>query len=240
MERGIGPDTPGMTFDHSLYAALLRECVDDEGWVDYVRLEARVDELDAYLERIAAANRAALSRYEDLALLLNAYNAFTLRLILDHPGIESIQDIPSSKRWEDERWAVGGEEVSLEDLEHDWIRTGFTEPRIHFALVCAARSCPRLRREPYQGMRLIAQLEDQGRHFFSRESNLRFDPDERTIYVNEILDWFRGDFTADGSTIPEFVSRYADELVARQMLLVKVRLEVDYNPYDWRLNGSWR
>jgi len=240
MERGIGPDTPGRRFDHSRYAALLARYVDDDGWVDYVGLESRTADLDAYLDEIARCDRASLSRYEDLALLLNAYNACTLKLILEHPGIKSIQDIASGDRWNDERWVIGGETVSLDDLEHRLIREGFTEPRIHFALVCASRSCPKLRNEPYVGDRLLDQLDDQARHFFAQTRNFELVPEERIANLSEIFDWFRSDFTADGSTLLEYVGRHADSEIAHRLRFAHPRTEVEFIPYDWSLNGTWR
>lgn len=235
----LGPDTSGARFDHSLYGALLADAVDDEGHVDYDRLLARQAELDRYLAALAAADLDALSRHARLALLLNAYNAFTLRLILDHPGIDSIQDIPAEARWRAPRWRLGGEAVSLDALENAWIRPGFGEPRIHFALVCAALSCPKLRNEPYTGAQLVAQLDDQSRHFFRQPAHFRWDPSRPEVKLSEILDWYREDFGPSERAVVEWTLPYLDAADARALRHAGDRLRIGYVRYDWGLNGSW-
>lgn len=113
---------------------------------------------------VGDADFEALGRDEKLAFLINAYNAFTLRLILDHRPLASIRDIPSSERWDAVRWVLAGRTVSLNQIEHELIRPNFAEPRIHFALVCAAVGCPPLRTEAYTGAELEEQLTDQSRY----------------------------------------------------------------------------
>ena len=141
------PDGPKM--DHSAFDALLADYVDDGGLVDYEGLGGQADELNAYLDFLGQAPFAELDRDEKLALLINAYNAFTLRLMLDHPKVQSIQDIPAEQQWDDVRWNVAGETHSLKQIEHELIRPNFIEPRIHWAVVCAAIGCPPLRNEAY-------------------------------------------------------------------------------------------
>ena len=159
----LAAEPNGRSFDHARLDALLRAHVDSTGLVDYAGLSRESAALDAYLASLASAPFEELGRDEKLALLINAYNAFTHRLILDHRPVSSIKDIPSGKRWDDRRWRLAGEMVSLDQIEHERIRAAFREPRIHFALVCAARSCPPLRAEAYVGDRLEAQLADQTR-----------------------------------------------------------------------------
>jgi hypothetical protein len=95
-----------------------------------------------------------MGRNEKLALLINAYNAFTLKLIVERLPVQSILDIPAAERWDAVRWKVGGQVWSLKQIEHEQIRPKFTEPRVHFALVCAAVGCPPLRNEAYDASRL--------------------------------------------------------------------------------------
>ncbi len=116
--EALGEDTAGLEFDHSEFQYLLEKYVDEHGIVDYVGLKEEEKVLDGYFEKLAAAAYEELGRYEQLALLINAYNAFTLKLILENPGVKSIQDIPSGKRWEDARWIISGEKLNLMDLEH--------------------------------------------------------------------------------------------------------------------------
>ncbi len=155
----------GPTIDHSVFDELLRKHVDGDGWVDYEGLRAEVAALDAYVASLANAPFADLDRNEKLALLINAYNAFTLRLILDHYPVGSIKDIPSAKRWDAQRWRLGTMTLSLHQIEHEQIRPKFAEPRIHFALVCAAIGCPKLRNEAYRAGRIDEQLGTGRDHF---------------------------------------------------------------------------
>lgn len=156
------------------FDALLRTQVDADGLVDYAGLKDAHAELDAYIRSLAAAPFEQLGRDEKLALLINAYNAFTLRLVLDHWPLASIRHIPGKRRWDAPRWRLAGETLSLNQIENERIRPRFKEPRIHFALVCAARGCPPLRAEAYTGARLSAQLADQARRVHSDGRWLRF------------------------------------------------------------------
>ena len=170
MEESYAARPDGVTFDHSAYSELLAAYVDDEGLVDYDGLSEGSEALDHYLDTVAAAPWDEMGRDEKLALLLNAYNAATLRLMLDYPDVDSIRSIKSAKRWKDERWTVGGTLYSLHAIENEAIRPHFKEPRIHWALVCAAVSCPPLRSEAYVGERLDEQLREQENRVLTRGS----------------------------------------------------------------------
>jgi uncharacterized membrane protein YdjX (TVP38/TMEM64 family) len=156
------PDGPA--FDHSAYDKLVKAHVAPGGWVDYEGLKKDAEHLDSYLRSLADALFDDLGRDQKLALLLNAYNAFTLRLILDYYPVDSIRSIPAEKRWDAKRWQIGGYTWGLNQIEHEQIRPKFREPRVHFALVCAAIGCPPLRSEAYTADRLEEQLEDQARY----------------------------------------------------------------------------
>ena len=238
--NGLGENTPGNSFDHSVYGTILNKYVDDKGMVDYIGIETDENLLDQYLDSLAKANYEKLSKYGKLALLINAYNAFTLKLIIQNPGIDSIKDIPSNKRWENEVWNIAGNNISLGAIEHEWIRKEFGEPKIHFALVCAAMSCPKLRDEPYIGDKLKEQLDDQARHFFSVERNFRWNPDKKEIHLSAILDWFRYDFAETEMGILEYSLNYIDTEKANEISPVKDSLKIKYISYDWSLNGDWK
>jgi hypothetical protein len=223
-------------FDHSRLDALLRGHVDAEGLVDYAALGRESATLDAYVAALASAPFEKLGRDEKLALLLNAYNAFTLRLILDHQPVASIKDIPSGKRWDDRRWGLAGETLSLDQIEHEWVRPRFREPRIHFALVCAARSCPPLRAEAYVGDRLEAQLADQTRRVHSDERWVRFDAASGTLQLTKLYDWYGSDFLHAAPSVEEYVA--AHEPSVRAALGSGRRVKIRWLPYDWSLNES--
>jgi len=226
--------TAGAVFDHSRLDALLRAHVDADGLVDYEGLGRESAALDAYLSSLAPAPFAEMGRDEKLALLVNAYNAFTLRLILDHRPVASIRDIPSAKRWDDRRWRLAGETLSLNQIEHERIRSRFSEPRVHFALVCAARSCPPLRAEAYVGARLEAQLADQARRVHADGRWLRFDPAAGTLQLTKLYDWYGSDFLQAAPSVEEYVA--AHELSVRAALGAGQKLKVRWLPYDWSLN----
>ncbi len=221
-------------FDHSALDTLLRKHVDGDGWVDYQGLDADAARLDAYLEAVAAAPFDRMSRDEKLALLINAYNAATLRLILDFRPVKSIKDIPAAKRWDDRRWKVGGKTMSLSDIEHKQIRPRFNEPRIHFALVCAAVGCPKLRNEAFVAERLDAQLDDQMRYAHTHDRWLDFDADSGVLRLTKLYDWYAGDFTQSGDTVEAYAAQYAPTL--EQALDAGRRVTVRWLAYDWNLN----
>jgi hypothetical protein len=228
------PDT-ATPFDHSALDSLLGKHVDDDGWVDYDGLNADAARLDAYLESVAAAPFDDMSRDEKLALLINAYNAATLRLILDFHPVKSIKDIPAAKRWADRRWNVGGMTLSLNQVEHEQIRPKFKEPRIHFALVCAAVGCPKLRNEAYDAARLDAQLDDQMLYAHSHDRWLRFDADRGVVRLTKLYDWYGGDFTQSGGTIQAYAARYTPAL--KEALDAGRSVKTRWLDYDWALNS---
>ncbi len=113
--------------------------------VNYQLWQKDRQEIDATLKQLATMETSKVARDHLLAAYINAYNAFTVELILEQkPGLVSIKDIPSSQRWNSQRWSLGGKITSLNDLEHSMLRKEFIEPRIHFAIVCASKGCPPL------------------------------------------------------------------------------------------------
>ncbi len=232
-------DDPGQEtappFDHSTLDTLLREHVDADGWVNYEGLGTDAATLDAYIKAVAAAPFDAMGRDEKLALLINAYNAATLRLILDFQPVKSIKQIPDAKRWDHRRWVVGGKTMSLSEMEHEQIRPKFNEPRVHFALVCAAVGCPKLRNEAYDATRLDDQLDDQMRYAHSHDRWLRFDADAGVVYLTKLYDWYGGDFTQSGDTVEAYAAKYAPAL--KQALDAGRRVKVRWLEYDWNLNS---
>jgi len=132
-------------------------------------------------------------------------------------------------------WPLNGRTISLYDLEHEKIQP-LSEPRIHFAIVCASRSCPPLRSEAYAAARLDAQLDEQARSFINDPARNRFDKATRTAHLSEIFDWYDMDFRAATGSTQRFIARYvADADVARDLAADRYKLE--WIPYDWRLNG---
>jgi hypothetical protein len=243
------------------YAGVLQAYVDEHGMVDYAGLKANRTGLDAFVNSIARLDSTgynAWSGQQKLAFWINAYNALTLTLVVDnHPirplaGREkypanSIQQIPSP--WSRPRFVVMGKKWSLDDIEHKVIRAKFHEPRVHMALVCAAMSCPPLRREPYRGEELDAQLDDQGRRFFSDLANLQIDREKNEVFASQILDWFVDDFApgvivehgqlvGKRTALVNAASPYVDANTREYLQAGEFRLE--YFDYNWALNEQTR
>jgi len=224
---------------HHLFSSVLESHV-HEGLVDYVGIEgdARFEE---YLTLLAKTDPDTLgSSVEQLAFWINAYNAYTIRLIIDRMPVESIRDISLGLPvlfgpWSIDVAHVGGDVYTLNAIEHDIIRERFSEPRIHFALVCAAIGCPALRAEAYEGARLNAQLEADTRRFVTDPAKNRFDVTLRRVHLSEIFNWYESDFERDGGGVAEFVARYVTPEVSA--MLEKGEFDLDYLPYDWGLNS---
>lgn len=227
-------------FDHAhkLYEAVLQNRVSDRG-VDYAALKADNARLREYLDEIANFSEAdfkAWTRPQQLALLLNLYNAATLNLIVDHYPVKSIRKIGGffGNPWKLDVVRLWGKTHSLDWLEHEIIRPRYQDPRIHFALVCAAKGCPPLRREPYVAERLDDQLDDQVRTFLGQESKNRLDAEMRVLHLSPIFDWYREDFVGPGKGLADYVRRYFKTGDSR--ILDDPKLKIAFTEYDWTLN----
>jgi len=225
-----------MKFDHSVLDALLRKHVDSDGWVDYAGLQAESVTLDTYLQSVARVEFDSLGRDEKLALLINAYNDFTLRLILDHYPVDSIKDIPDAQRWDAKRWNVGGNTWSLNQIEHEQVRPKFIEPRVHFALVCAAVGCPKLRNEAYGGERIDEQLDDQTRYVHTHDRWFGFDAQKSLVRLTRLYDWYGGDFKQVAGSVLDFAARYFPEL--KRLFDGGTKPRIEWLDYDWKLNDK--
>ena len=226
----------GPTFDYAAFDALLKRYVNDAGTVDYQGLKKDAEPLNEYLASLAKVPVEEMGRDQRLALLINAYNAFTLRLILDHYPVESIKDIPADKRWKDKRWNIAGHIWSLNQIEHERIRPHFKEPRIHFALVCAAMGCPPLRNEAYTAERLEEQLQAQAVYVHDHDRWFQFDPDENLVKLTSLYDWYRGDFEQVAGSAVKYAARYSYRL--KKALEAGRTPKVEFLDYNWTLNSQ--
>ncbi|MFW6077985.1 MAG: DUF547 domain-containing protein [Gemmatimonadota bacterium] len=230
-------------FDHTAFDRLLKRHVTHAGMVDYDAFAAD-DSFDGYLAGLAGADLDALDESERLALWINAYNAYTIELINRHEERESIRNInkmlglfAGNGPWDERLAEVAGRTYTLNEIEHEIIRARFDEPRIHFALVCAAVGCPPLRREAYVGARLDEQLDDQARRFLleSPEKN-RIDVDARRVHLSPIFDWYAEDFGDDDTAVGRALAAYFPPGPERELLL-DGPFEIEYTHYDWSLNA---
>ncbi|WP_167882433.1 DUF547 domain-containing protein [Leptospira sarikeiensis] len=229
----------GESFSHIRYERILKRVVDKKGKVDYKKLSSLEKELDIYISELKVASLEKYSSPEKLALFINAYNSFTLKLMLEWPNARSIQEIPKIKRWEDPKWNLANNKISLYTLEHKWIRENFSETLIHFALVCASNSCPGLKNTAYTGQNLKKELEEQARLFLKDPKNIRLDLDKNILSVSEIFDWYREDFGKEEGSVMSFILKYLDDMNLREELEKRSsKIRFEYIPYDWGKNDS--
>lgn len=234
------------SFDHHGFDVLLHEHV-VRGMVDYDAFAGSAP-FARYLGQLSAFDPAGLSRDDRLAFWINAYNAYTIQLVNSHRERRSIRNINKSfgfvrayGPWRQKLAMVGGRAYSLDEIEQDIIRPQFGEPRIHFALVCAAMGCPPLRSEAYTGVRLAEQLEDQARRFIlETPTKNRVDVATRTVFVSPIFIEFRDyikDFGGSTQSVGRFLARYHPPGAARDLLL-SGNYTMEKTSYDWQLNSQ--
>ncbi|TCO77854.1 DUF547 domain-containing protein [Chromatocurvus halotolerans] len=242
-------------FDHSEWNRLLGRFVSatengDSTTIDYAGVQGQRGRLRSYLDRLSdveAETFAAWRESERLAFLINAYNAWTVELILgEYPDIASIRDIGGwfGSPWKKSIAPLLGEKRTLDEIEHKMIRGSgeSDEPRIHFAVNCASIGCPALRSEAYVADKLDAQLEAQTRDFLKDRSRNRWR--DGRLYVSPIFKWYREDFETGWRgthSLAGFLVRYADALklsADQTEALHAGSVEIRYTDYDWRLNDS--
>jgi len=221
--------------DHQNFGELLVK-YNQNGHVDYAGFKREEVRLDAYLEDLAKINPDSLARDERFAFYVNAYNAWTIKLILSgYPGVESIKDLGSffKSPWKKKFVRIGGRIITLDTIEHDILRPQFKDPRVHVAVNCASKSCPSLWGEPFVGSRIDAQLNAATRAFINNPQFNRLE--NNTLYVSRIFKWFSEDFNDD---IIGFVEQYASGELKNTLTARRSSLEVEYLDYDWSLNGN--
>ena len=226
-----GAPAPALPADAAPFDALLRAHVAN-GEVRY----AGFAESPAFGRYLADLGKPAPpdGRAQTLAHYINAYNALAIAGIVD--GLSPSTPLGRIRYFRVRTWPLDGTTISLHDLEHKVIRP-LGEPRIHFAIVCAARSCPFLRPEAYAAARLDAQLDDQAHAFVNDPARNRFDKATRTAHLSEIFKWFAEDFAGPAGSVQKYIARYvADADVARA--LAGDGYEVRWIDYDWTLNGT--
>ena len=235
---------PAPRADHAILDSLLRAHVVD-GMVDYDAF-ARSAAFGRYLELLARTDVEALPRDERLALWINAYNAYTIRLVVAHGERESIRNINRTLGllklkgpWSEPIARVGGRTYTLDDIEHRIIRPAFREPRIHFALVCAAMGCPPLRSEAYTGPRLDRQLQEQGELFIRRSpAKNRVDLATRTLHASLVFTYYDEDFGGKPEGVGRYVARWYPEGSAERRMLESGDFRLVQTDYDWTLNSQ--
>ncbi len=221
----------GPLADHQLWTSLLQTHVSDDGSVDYPGFRKDYDRLAEYLNHLSDHPPGKnWSEKEQLAYWINAYNAFTVQLILNHYPIESIKDIARglpmiNSSWDITFFKINNVNMDLNTIEHDILRKQFDEPRIHFAINCASVSCPMLRAEAYDPDLLEEQLDGQAK-IFIRDTLKNIINVEKTV-ISPIFQWFKEDFTNKGS-LKSYLKHHHPEM--------NIDNPITYMDYDWSLN----
>jgi len=214
---------------------LLQQHVVQQGNVNYQGFIQDKKHLLSYLSALGhgVPDTNTWTRAEQLAYWINAYNAFTVKLIVDHYPLQSIKDLNSklsipfiNSVWDQKFILLGGKKYSLNNIEHGIIRQRFAEPRIHFAVNCASVSCPRLRREAYAADCFEQQLQEQTYIFLNDSSKNNITANN--VQVSRIFDWYGSDFTRQGNLV-DYINQYSK-------VKIKPGAHLTFMPYDWRLN----
>ncbi len=214
----------GQKINHSVFTDFLQKQVSTEGEVNYKNIKANDDELHAYLNQfIAISPKDSWTKKEKLAYWINAYNAFTIKLIIDNYPLESIKDIKNP--WDKEFIPINGKMLSLNHIEHEILRK-MNEPRIHFAIVCASASCPKLQNKAFIAEKLDSQLTAVTKGFLSDSSKNNIQKD--VIEISKIFKWFSKDFKENGTLI-DFLNTYSDVKISSEA-------KINYMDYSWELN----
>ena len=221
---------------HNEFNALLRKHVSAKGKVNYQGFLQDSVSLNKYLNVLSKTppNEKTWTREERMAYWINAYNAFTIKLILDHYPVKSIKDIGSSIQipfvntpWDIKFIQIGKDKLDLNQIEHGMLRKKFDDPRIHMALVCASKSCPVLLNEAYVPEKLDQQLSRQTAAFLADSFRNRISPEKPQLSM--IFKWYTADFSKNGNTVISFVNKYSK-------VKIKENAKISYLDYDWSLN----
>lgn len=216
-----------VAWDQLLGSAVSEGQVDYSQWRDNPRFEALVDQ-------VAVTDTSGMDRQQKLAFFINAYNILAARGILD--GRSPTGVLGRYLYFKSDKYSVAGKRISLHQLEHEWIRP-LKEPRIHFAIVCASRSCPILQSEAYTAARLDEQLEAAARGFVNDTSRNRFDPGAGKAELSRIFKWFEEDFEEESGSVQAYLAALVESDEASS-LLAHGGFRISYLEYDWSLNGN--
>lgn len=232
-----------MAQSNKLFTEILRQYVVN-GLVNYKGLK-NDNRLAQYADHISKTDPEKLTQNEKLAFWINAYNAFTLKIIVKNYPVGSITDLNTGGKiigyllgktvWDKEFINIYGKKYSLGDIEHKILRK-MNEPRIHFAIVCASISCPPLRNEAFEADKIDEQLKSQAILFINDEARNYFDITNRHAYFSKIFSWFSEDFGKSEENILMFISHYLPERISNDIKNNLSKWDISYKDYNWNLN----
>lgn len=223
---------------HAALTKILEKHANKSG-VDYAGMKKEPAALATYLDTLADVPESAFkqfSREQQMAFLINLYNAATLKLVVDHYPVKSIKDIaaPSGGPWKQTVVRLFGNARSLDYLENDLLRPNYKDPRIHFAINCASIGCPSLRNEAFQATKLSTQLDEQTRLFLKDTAKNRLDVKNKTLHLSPIFDWFKSDFVGKSGSVEKFIAPFVD--AADRVAIEKGGFTIRNTDYSWNLN----
>lgn len=200
--------------------------------VKYKQLKKHPEELFAYIEQLEDVSKDEFKKFshsQKLAFWINAYNAYTIQLVIKNYPAKSIKDIGGlfSSAWGIDFINLLGKKMSLDDIEHKTIRKNFKEPRIHFAVNCASISCPSLLQEAYNAEHLNSQLEFSAKRFLTNSNKNYYNKKEKAYYLSKIFKWYGADFNAKYKGYMRYIQKY---------LKAPKNTPVEWLDYDWTLN----
>jgi hypothetical protein len=224
---------------HDTWNQILTTYVHD-GVVNYRGLKGNQtaqQKLSTYLDSLGKADISAFSKEDLLAFWINTYNAFTVKLILDHYPVRSIKDIPNA--WEQKSWRVAGQLMSLNDIENIKLRKELHDPRIHFAIVCASKGCPDMQNRAYRADAVNQLLDDTARSFFRQQKNFQIEKSSNTLILklSHIFQWYGADFGKTDKELIAFMLPFLPKETA-EVITQAQKVELKYIEYDWSLNGT--
>lgn len=231
-------------FNITLYNQLLKNYVNQDGFVNYAALKKNdAKNLDFLVNQIAKKSPQShpndYSDKEKLVYWINCYNVLILKTIVDEYPIKSIKDIYliGAMIWT-KNHLVGGKKLSFNAIEHDILRKEFKEERIHFAINCASFGCPKLQNSAFTISNVDSLLEEGLNSFFATKRHFNIDDASKTIYVSSILDWFKEDFYSaeKGENILDYILKKSKKEIANRIKIAKDSYQIKYIEYDWALN----
>ena len=235
-------ESPQIALDHSPWARLLDRYLASEHSsgihrFDYAAVTgADRAALDAYIDYLAGLSVARLTPEQQQAFWINLYNALTVGLILDNPGVDSIREIRSglfsAGPWGREVVEIDGETLTLDDIEHRILRPIYGDPRVHFAVNCASLGCPNLQPEPWRAETLDAQYDSAAREFIGHPRGVTVEGDR--LILSSIFKWFDEDFGGSREAVLRWIAQYAEPDLAKSLRGWDGRVRYEY---DWTLNA---
>lgn len=235
----LGQASAAENMNHAIYDTMLKKYVSD-GAVDYLKWKKNdLGIFEQYINSLAKLSLTNLNENEQKAFWINTYNALTIYAVLKHipdngllAKVFSVQMV--SGFFDKIMYAVADEILTLNDIENIKLRKSFHDPRIHFVLVCASRSCPKIQNAPFKEVGLEERLDSASRNFIQDTTRNRLDQKNNILHLSEIFKWYVPDFIASAGTVVDFVKKYMGK--EGSGYLSTNRVKIRYLFYDWLVN----